>query len=165
MNRRNWMILACVVAMAGGLGACDTKKVFGCMPATDPWMKPPGQREAINDLSLKSNTPFAPVDPAKFDRAVGILKKAPFVVLSAKGLEDLGVTVPAGTDGLKPYLMRAVSSRQATGQYFAIYLDNNVWIRYQRSDSDTCAPLFHETAIVWLPKAPVLLFATSSIAQ
>lgn len=166
MRHQSWVVLACVVGLAAGLGACDSKKVFGCMPVDDPWMKPPGQRDAIFDLNVKPNVAFVVVAPEKFDRALGKLKKSHFLILKPKDMADLGVVAPADTAGLTPYLIRAISSRQASGgKYYATYLDNSVWLRYERSDHDTCAPLFHETAVVWLPKDPVGIFSTASVVQ
>ncbi len=165
MNRRNWLAAACVIGLAATVSGCDTKKVFGCMPVDDPWKTPPGQRDGINDLTLKPYTIFVPVPEDKVDTIAPKLKKKAFILLTDKDLAAVGVTAPAEAAGLTPYLMRAVSSRQAGGKYVMTYMEDEAWVRYVRTDKDTCAPMFHEAVIAWLPKPPVAVFATASINE
>ncbi len=165
MNRRTLLALMGASGVAGVLSACDSKKVFGCMPKDDPWKHPPGQRDGINDINIKPNTVFVPVPEETFDQVLAKLKKATFAPLTDKELAALGVTAPPEAAGLTPYVMRAVSSRQATGKYFVIYMEDHVWVRYVRSDHDTCSPIFHDAIVAWLPKAPLATFATQSVNE
>jgi len=169
MNRRNLLTLLGVGALASTLGACDAKKVFGCMPADDPWKKPPSQRDVINDVNNKPNTVFVPVPDDKFDQALVRLKKTTFAPVTDKDLADLGVTAPAEAAGLSPYVMRALSTRPDggpdKGKHLLIYMEDHVWVRYVRSDHDTCSPIFHDAIVAWLPKAPLATFATQSVNE
>ena len=165
MNRRTLLALTAVIGLAGALGACDSKKVFGCLPADDPWKHPPGSRDGINDTTIKPNTVFVRVPEDKFDRTLTKLKKLTFAPLTDDDLKDLGVAAPAGSAGLSPYLMRAVSSNHTTGQYLVTYMEDHVWVRFQPSDHDTCAPVLHDAIVAWLPKAPLATYTTVSIVE
>lgn len=165
MNRRNILALTGVFGVAGLLGACDTKKVFGCMPADDPWKHPPGQRDAINDVNIKANTVFVPVPKEKFNSTLVWLKKKSFAALTDKDLADLGVTAPAEAAGMSPYVIRALSSSQPGGKYVLIYMEDLLWARYVPGNHDTCAPVVHEALVAWLPKPPLATFATVSVVE
>ena len=165
MNRRTLLALTAVIGLAGALGACDTKKALGCFPADDPWKHPPGSRDGINDANIKPNTVFVRVAEDKFDRTLPKLNKVRFAPLTDDDLTDLGVVAPAGTAGLSPYLMRAISSNHTTGQYLVIYMEDRVWVRFQPSDHDTCALVLHDAIVAWLPKAPLATYTTVSIVE
>ena len=165
MNRRSLLALTGLFGLTVTLNACDTKKVFGCMPVDDPWKHPPGQRDGINDTDIKTNTVFVPVSGDKFDATMTWLKRKPFAPLTDKDLADLGVTAPASAAGLSPYVMRALSSRQPNSQYVVVYMDDHVWVRYVPGNNDSCAPVFHEAIVAWLPKPPFTTYATVSFTE
>lgn len=163
MKKQGWLVLAAVIGMAGALSACDTKKVFGCLPTDDPWKHPPGTRDAINDLNVKPYLAFAPVPEEKFDHALVMLKKTTFLPIKTKDLVALNVTAPANAAGMTPYLMRAVSTHDDKGSYAVAYMEDHVWVRFVPDVHDPCAKVAHDAVVVWLPAPPISTFTTLSV--
>lgn len=162
MFRRILVICAAASAMLAG---CEPVPRMECTPDNDGWTRAPGYLlgdYADADEAIRYKL-FSEIRPEKLEAAIARVQSASdgFVEITPDEAKAFAATLPAGTDNLKPYLVRALSAHEDSGHYTVDYFRNQLWVRYDISDYSVCKPSnFHEALIIWLPQPPTKLAVT-----
>ncbi|HVZ29426.1 MAG TPA: hypothetical protein VG839_03465 [Asticcacaulis sp.] len=141
------------------LADCSPMPRVECAPDKDSWTREPGYLlgdYADADQSIRDKL-FSEIRPEKLATALARVQSASdgYVEISPDEAKALAATVPAGSDDLKPFLVRALSAHEDSGHYTVDYFRNQLWVRYDISDYSVCKPSsFREALVIWLPQPP-----------